>query len=250
MKVISAVLSIFFLSSGILWAEPEKKPGGVPSDYQIAVEHLKAEDYDLAIENFQKAIVAEKTATGQARIYNLIGVAYMKQDISPQSAIGSFQQAVELDPQLAEAYFNIASIYASKENNPTKAAEYFQKTIDVDPKYTRAYFGLGWFSLIQQQDALKALELFDKTIADNPDFAEAYYGQGMAYIQLQKAHMALGAVSRLRGLQRDDLAATLEKIIIQVSPPQGDETAAGTGSGEGQNSAAKSPFQPPKPPPA
>lgn len=250
MKIINVVFLISFLATGVLWAEPEKKPAAVPSDYQIAVEHLKSEDYDLAIENFQKAVLEEKTATGQARIYNLIGVAYMQQDISSQSAIGSFQQAIELDPQLAEAYFNIASIYASKENNPTRAAEYFQKTIDVDPKYTRAYFGLGWFSLIQQQDALKALELFDRTIADNPDFAEAYYGQGMAYIQLQKAHMALGAVSRLRSLQRDDLAATLEKIIIQVSPPQGDETAAGTGDSANKNSAAKSPFQPPKSPTA
>lgn len=189
-------------------------------EYSQAVQFLKNEDYDAAIEGFQKALIQITAPTEQARVYNLIGLAYLKQGKSPLSAAGSFEQAIRLDPKSPEAYFNLASAYASDLSDPIKAAEYFQKTIEVDPQYSKAYFGLGWFSLMEKKEPLQALEYFEKTLARYPGFAEAHYGMGLAYISLQKQHMALGSISQLRAIQRDDLAAVLEKALEQTSPVQ------------------------------
>jgi|GEM_PF-2873548 len=194
------------------------------SHYEKGVSFLKEEQYDLAIDAFQHALQDEKGAAAQSRIYNLIGLAYMKQGVSVSSAIGSFEQAIKLDPKYAEAYFNIASAYSEKNANPLKAVEYFKKTIEVDPRYTKAYFGLGWFTLMQEDNPGQAIEYFQKTLDNYPDFAEALYGKGLAYIRVHKPYMALGMVSQLRSIKRDDLAAGLEKSITEVSPPQ--ETVA------------------------
>jgi len=189
------------------------------SNYDKAVAYFQEEQFDPAIEFFQKALDEGHPPVIQSRIYNLIGLCYLRQGISLASAIGSFEQSASLDPRFAEAYFNIASAYAGEGKEPDKAVEYFKKTLEVDPQFYKAYFGLGWFTLIQGSDSAGAIGYFRKTLEQFPDFAEAHYGIGMAHIQSGKQHMALEAVSQLRALQRDDLASTLEKTITELSSP-------------------------------
>lgn len=217
MPRLSAVFLLFFLGIAVSPSRGLAQDPDFRKYYEIAVGHFQKNEYDAAIENFQKALEKESNPAMQAKIYNLIGLAYMKQDVSPQSALGSFEQAVKLDPKFAEPYFNIASVYASKNMDSAKAVEYFEKTIQVDPNYTKAYFGLGWFTLMQKQDAETALKYFQKTLATFPDFAEAHYGIGLAYIRMQKYHMVLGSVSQLRSMGRDDLATTLEQTVNQIT---------------------------------
>ncbi len=215
---------VFILSCSILVfpislsAEPSESSDHF-SHYDKAVSFLKQDQYDPAIEYFQKALQDGHGPASQARIFNLIGLAYLKQGVSTSSAVGSFEQAIKLDPQFAEAYFNIASAYAGNNTDAEKAVEYFRKTIEIDPHFYKAYFGLGWFTLMQKDDSPKAIEYFQKTLDQYPEFAEAYYGMGLAYIRTHKPHMALGSVSQLRHLKRDDLAAILERAITEVSPP-------------------------------
>ncbi len=222
---ISFFLCVNFIFPVTLFADPAA-PVDSSSNYEKAVSFLKEDQYDSAIEFFQKALQEDHGPAEQARIYNLIGLAYLKQGVSTSSAVGSFEQAIKLDPQFAEAYFNIASAYAGNNAQTEKAAEYFQKTIEIDPHFFKAYFGLGWFTLMQKDDPAKAAEYFQKTLDQYPEFAEAYYGMGLAYIRTHKPHMALGAVSQLRGLKRDDLAAVLEQAIKDVSPPADSGTPA------------------------
>lgn len=206
---------IFFyglISNG--YAEDEK----LKTNYEKAVAFLQEDQFDLAIEYFENSLKEDHSASEQARIYNLIGMAYLKQGVSSSSALGSFEQAIKLDPQFAEAYFNIASAYAGDQANSAKAVEYFRKTIEVDPQYFKAYFGLGWFMLMRDDDPNQAIEYFEKTVEKYPDFSEAYYGIGLAYVRTGRSHRALGAVSKLREMKRDDLAAVLEKAVSEASP--------------------------------
>lgn len=212
-----ALVTVFF--SGELKARGDAPLEVQKSNYEQAVTFFQENQFDSAIEHFQKALDDGHGPAAQAKIYNLIGLCYLKQGVSISSAVGSFEQALELDPAFAEAYFNIASAYASSGSDNAKAVEYFKKTIEIDPQYYRAYFGLGWFTLMQGNSASDAIEYFSKTLEQFPDFAEAQYGIGMAYIQMGKPHMALNAVSQLRELKRDDLATTLEQAITQISPP-------------------------------
>lgn len=179
-------------------------------------EYFNKGNYDEAIESFQKALA---TTDDAAQVYNLLGLAYLKQNKSVKSAIGSFEEAIKANPKYADPYFNLASVYAGGGGDPKLAAEYFQKTIDVDPNYSKAYFGLGWFTLVEKNEPRKALEYFKKTQELFKDFAEAYYGAGLAYIQTGEPHLALGEISALRSMNRDDLANLLENALRQVEPP-------------------------------
>ncbi len=180
------------------------------ADYQAAITHFQEEDYDAAIESFQRIL---KRYPDSAKIYNLVGMTYLRQKKSLKSAQGSFEQAIKLDPTYAEAYFNLASFYASEGGNPALAADYFQKTIDINPNFSQAYFGLGWFSLTEKHDTEKAMAYFLKTLELYPDFAEAYYGIGITHIQEGHAYLSLEAISKLRELNRQDLATLIERTM-------------------------------------
>lgn len=203
MKTFFGIIILIGLFAGMAWAEENQK-----SDFELGKEHYERGEYDLAIDAFQRYL---PQADDPAAIYNLLGLTYLKQNQSVESAIGSFQQAVKFNPNFADAYFNLATAYAN--TDPALAAEYFQKTITVDPNYSKAYFGLGWFTLTEKMDPAKALELFDKSIEQFPDFAEAYYGKGLAYVQLGKREMALEPISHLREIHREDLATLVELAV-------------------------------------
>lgn len=215
--------TVFFLLFLLSW-------GAVPlsfakisrSDYEKALAFANQEQYDEAIEVLQASLKADPD---QALIYNLLGMIYLRQNESVQSAIGSFQEAIRLDPNMAEAYFNLASTYAGGANRPDLAAVYFKKTLEVDPRYVKAYFGLGWFTLTAEEKPEEAAAYFQKAIHFFPDFAEAYYGLGLSHIQMGKSPLALQAVSQLRGLGREDLAAYLEAVlrggkVSEMVPPE------------------------------
>lgn len=179
-------------------------------DYQKAAQLVQEEKYDEAIEVLKKSLDENPD---QATAYNLLGLIYLKQNESVASAIGSFEQAIRLDPAYADAYFNLASTFAGAGNRPKLAAQYFRKTLEVDPSYQKAYFGLGWFTLTSLEDPEKALEYFQKAVEYFPNFGEAQYGVGLCYVQMNKAPMALQAVSQLRKAGREDLASFLESVI-------------------------------------
>lgn len=225
-----AVLLTVFLP-GSVRAEEEKK------HIQVGIEFLNNGDYDAAIESFKKAL-AEETKD-PAQIYNLLGLTYLKQNKSIKSAIGSFEEALKINPQYAEVYFNLATVYAGPADDPALAAEYFNKTIEIDPHYSKAYFGLGWFTLTEKKDPVKSLEYFKKTLELYPDFPEAHYALGLAQIQMKEAPLALASISVLRGLHRNDLAVLLETTLRQTEP----DAAAAALSGkpvEGESDAQPS----------
>lgn len=185
-------------------------------EYQRAIDFLNRDQFDAAIAVLKTSLDEDPN---QAAMYNLLGMIYLKQNESIQSAIGSFEEAFRIDPNYAEAYFNLGSLYAEKGVQPELAAKYFKKTLEVDPTFIKAYFGLGWFTLTDQKKPEEAAEYFQKVLAHFPDFAEAYYGLGLSHVQMGKAPLALQSISRIRSLGREDLASYLEAVLrgTQVS---------------------------------
>lgn len=203
----------FFIHSETSFAKVSKP---ARNDYLKGAQELERGEYDAAIESFKKALTLETQTSEQARIYNLIGVAYLRQKVSVSSALGSFEQAIQLDPKYAEAYFNLASTYANEPGKEDEAEKNFRKALEVDPQYQKAHFGIGWFYLSKKRNADLAVQHFEKAAAHNPKFAEAQYALGLAYIQSGKSYLALGSLGKLRMLKRDDLAGNLEKALAQL----------------------------------
>ena len=75
----------------------------------------------------------------------------------------SYQKAVEIKPDLADAYNNLGNISRAS-NDHEEAIMYFKKAIEVDPNYANAYINLSRIYLYNKQYSL-AIEYFDKAKA-------------------------------------------------------------------------------------
>jgi tetratricopeptide (TPR) repeat protein len=97
-----------------------------------------------------------------------------------RQAIESMQRAIEIDPELSNAYTTLGVIYDSQDLL-VNAVEYHRKAIAIDPDHFIAYNNLGHaydrLGLIRA-----AMANYQKAVDINPDFAPAYDNLGTDYL--------------------------------------------------------------------
>ena len=105
-------------------------------------------------------------------------------------AIDSFEHAIKLKPNYAEAYFNLGHVYFNL-HRYTEAADAYKKAVEINPKYSEAYVTLGIVSsmLSRYDDAVEALE---KAVKVSPKNADAYYRLGNIYIEIADGKQHIG----------------------------------------------------------
>ena len=94
-------------------------------------------------------------------------------------AIKHYTEAINLNPELTEAYNNRGLAYAGK-GDFAAAIEDFNKTIDLDPEDARFYNNRG-LAYRDKGDFAAAIEDFNKAINLNLELTEAYNNRGLAY---------------------------------------------------------------------
>ena len=94
-------------------------------------------------------------------------------------AINKLTKAIELDPQLAEAYRQRGIAYR-RIKKPGSAIVDCTKAIELQPKWAEAYRNRG-NAYKDKKDYGKAIADFSKAIELNPDGAETYYNRGRTY---------------------------------------------------------------------
>jgi tetratricopeptide (TPR) repeat protein len=124
-------------------------------------------------------------------------------------AIAEFQQAIQLDPQLADAYYSLGVTLWQKGDFPA-AAEQLQQALKIKPDYAEAYYTLG--TVLKQMDKLpEAAQALREAIRLQPDF--------------MGAHTTLAAVLRQMG---DASGADAEKRIGERLSKQKNSLQAAT----------------------
>lgn len=207
MKLILGVMLGLFMSLGGVQAAEDQSPKVL---LKKAQDCMQEEDYDCAVDELRKIIAIEP---GLAQVHNLLGLAYTKQDGFVQSAIVEFEEAAALDPRYAEPYFNLGTLHAGTLQDPEAALDYFERALRADPGYARAHFAMAWIYLFEKKDVEKALSLFKATLQKIPQLAEAQYGMALCYLQLNKRELALEPISRMREMNREDLASKIEGFM-------------------------------------
>lgn len=91
-----------------------------------------------------------------AAAFNNRGVSRMRA-LRLLEAEADFQEAINLDPNMAEAHFNLAVLYAYK-GLPDKAATAFDKAVSLRPEFKKELFSNQAFKIVK----------------DNPKFAKYY----------------------------------------------------------------------------
>lgn len=116
-------------------------------------------------------------------------------------AVAAFQEAVKLDPDLAEAHFRLGLGYEALGKREDAEAEYkkavdgYKKHLDANDDDAEAHYNLGqtYANLGQYSDAIREYRQATKLKTDDPDM---YYDLGVAHTKLAQYDAAAAAFSK------------------------------------------------------
>jgi tetratricopeptide (TPR) repeat protein len=148
------------------------------------------QDTVRALSAFQRAVTLKPDFY---EAYIQLGLLAERQ--KSQVAAQYYDNAIRIDPQNPEAYYNKAKFLQDRgeaafekadmdeaDLSFEKAKSVYRELIGLDPQYEHAYFNTG-FILIRQDSLAEAFKLFDFAIKIKPYYAEAYYYRGLITLQ-------------------------------------------------------------------
>ena len=160
----------------------------VQSYLQRAIETHQAGKRDDAIAYYTEVISLQPEISTLIRAHNGRGQVYDSKD-EYELAIKDYNQAIQLNPNKAEAY-NYRGIVYGKNGNLNLAIKDFNKAIQLNPHYTEAYYNRG-FAYGEKGEVDLAISGYNKAIQLNIRFAEAYYNRGAAYSTKGEVDLAI-----------------------------------------------------------
>ena len=117
---------------------------------------------------------------------------------SPAEARHAYEQALALDPALADAHVNLGRLFhAAGETAPAEA--HYQAAIGHAPDDAIAHFNLGGL-LEDTGRAPAAVESYQRALAADPDFADAHYNLGLLLDRLGRRTAAMAHLRTARRL--------------------------------------------------
>ncbi|MCA2665686.1 MAG: serine protease, partial [Microcystis sp. M079S1] len=116
------------------------------------------------------------------------GILYRRQQ-KYELALDDYNQAIELNPNHANAYNNRGNLYQDLQKYEL-ALDDFNKAIEINPNFAILYYNRGGLYYDQKKYEL-ALADWNKAIEINPNLAEAYVNRGVLYRLQEKYDLAL-----------------------------------------------------------
>ena len=146
----------------------------------IAFALVQLEQYDEAIEHYQRAININPDPYWTSIVCQALGSVYLEVKKNPEAAIVLYQTATVLNPESEESQLAIGDTYFSSEDfdNAIKA---YCDAIKINPDNAKAYCKCG-MALWEKDYTEEAIVAYNKAIALNPDYAIAYNNLGVIYL--------------------------------------------------------------------
>ncbi|MBP5973306.1 tetratricopeptide repeat protein [Brasilonema sp. CT11] len=149
--------------------------------FTVGLIRYTVSDWKQAITYFSKALEQDNDSTkalNRKIVYFYRGNSYgNKKD--DDRAISDYNQAIKLDPNLAQAYYNRGISYAKKKDYGRAIADYNQ-AIKLKPNYALAYNNRG-NSYNNKKNYDRAITDFNQAIKLDPNDALAYNNRGNSY---------------------------------------------------------------------
>jgi tetratricopeptide (TPR) repeat protein len=150
--------------------------------------------------------------------------AYEAEDY--ERAIAAYEQAIDVDPELAAAYNSRGRAYAELDEYKKAIADY-DKAIELDPQDAQTYFQRATL-LYDTGHPDEALDDLDQAIEIDPKFAMAYAMRSMLYMEMGEPEKALADMERAVELE-PELAEAIQSIYEEIQA-QGQDSEEGEGS--------------------
>ena len=177
--------------------------------YEKAAAAADGGNYELAVNLYEQMIEINPDF---APAYNGLGLTYRYLGESdPQEIVWLFKTATEIDPKFAQAYDNLGKTYYGM-GDFENAERSCKKALDLNPDMLSAQLSLGWIYLLGKSQPRTAVKYFQEA-AKKKDVPYAYYGLGIAHFMAGEKPMVLEIITKLKQMQKDDLAKNLESMI-------------------------------------
>ena len=129
------------------------------------------------------------------------GVAFFQHGYLDQAA-ESFKQAISVNPDDAEAYYNLGTLYLRR-NNFSEARRYLEGTVKLRPNYPEAWNNLGMLDA-QEGQTDQAIRKFQQSLQLRPDYAVALVNLGNLYRRQRSFDEAERLLGRALEIEPED----------------------------------------------
>ena len=129
-------------------------------------------------------------------------------------AQADFKTALELNPQLSEAVFNLA-LAQEKLNRPKDALATYNKYLQMQPKSTRGYYNRGNLYL-QQKKYKEAIKDFQHVLEIEDRFVAAYNQIALAYFRQKKYQEAWDEIKLAAEVNTTNKIVNENKAALQA----------------------------------
>lgn len=193
-------------------------PGNIPVLLKLTKLHYTLQQYDLGILTINEVFKADLQ---NAEATFLLG-ALLRAQGKIDAAINALQSAVELDPEIIDAwillgdlydaagnpdaliYFNNAlsidpqnvqalhskAFYLQNNDQINEAIQLYKSIHDIDTLYSDAYLNAG-ILFLEMDSTLSAFKEFDQLVKQYPNYHLAYYYRGISNELLEKSEKAV-----------------------------------------------------------
>jgi tetratricopeptide (TPR) repeat protein len=135
----------------------------------FGLDYIRAENWDRAITNFQKALEFDPTL---ASAHYYIGETHLKQKRIDE-ALTALEKAIELDPSYINAYQKIGLAYIER-GDTTAARGFFEELVQRAPDNCDVQVAYGYVMANELGDVEKGLAAFERAKQLCPDNPQAY----------------------------------------------------------------------------
>lgn len=146
----------------------------------IAFALVQLEQYDDAIEHYQRAININPDPYWTSIVCQALGSVYMEIKHNPDAAIVLYQTASVLNPESEESQIAIGDTYFATDDYDNAIKAYCD-AIKINPDNAKAYCKCG-MALWEKDYTEEAIVAYNKAIALNSDYAIAYNNLGVIYL--------------------------------------------------------------------
>ena len=143
--------------------------------YAVGLMHQRQGNFDQAIYAYQQALELDSTL---ADAYNTLGYIYGKTN-DLDLALENLYSAIKYRPEFDQAYFNLGEVYY-KQGRITESINALLKAIELNPYHIQALNDLGanYIEIGKLRDAVTS---YEKLIKIAPNYFKAYNNLGMIY---------------------------------------------------------------------
>ena len=123
-----------------------------------------------------------------------------------ESAAARLEKLAEIDPEDSTIFYNLGVAYTFLKKEE-EALVQFQKSVDLNPNYAQAWYNMGQISLIKNRDVSHALHCFERAVLIRPDYISAHHQRGIAFELLGDQAKALSCWRTTLELDPENKAA-------------------------------------------